>query len=88
MTGDLSPKALEIGAAVAPFFHHGRRPDFWADGEVRVFLADMHRQTTIAGCVAACREKFGAERTPSKSAVQRFWAVLDQVRAKSRKRLP
>lgn len=85
---ELSPRALEIGAAIAPFFPHGRRPAFWEDGEVRVFLTDMHRQTKIAACLDACREKFGAERTPSKSALQRYWAVVDQARAKSRRRLP
>ena len=85
---DLSPTALEIGDAVAPYFPHGRRPSFWGDGELRVFLTEMHRQTTIAACRMACAEKFGAERTPSKSALQRYWAVLDKARAKSRKRLP
>lgn len=84
---ELSPRALEIGAAVAPFFRHGRRPSFWGDGELRVFLTDMHRQVTIAACLAACRETFGADRTPSKSALQRYWAVLDQARAKSPRRL-
>jgi len=85
---ELSPKALEIGDAVAPYFPHGRRPSFWGDGELRVFLTEMHRQMTIAACLAATREKFGPERMPSKSALQRYWAVLDKARAKSRKRLP
>ena len=84
----LSPEALDIGAALAPFFDHGRRPSFWGDGELRVYLTEMHRQTTIARCLEECRARFGADRTPSKSALQRYWAVLDRARAKSRRKLP
>jgi hypothetical protein len=74
-------------AALGPFFGNGRRPDFWPDFEVRRFVFEMHRQVTIARCLALCAEKFGAERTPSKSALSRFWCVVDAARKRDRKRL-
>jgi hypothetical protein len=59
----------------------GRRPAFWSDVEVRLFLAEQHREVTIEQCWILCRDRFGAERTPSKSTIQRFWGVLDRVRS-------
>jgi hypothetical protein len=58
----------------------GRRPAFWSDIDVRIFLASMHREVTIEECRRLCAERFGPDRTPSKSALQRFWGALDRVR--------
>jgi hypothetical protein len=83
----IDPDLRAMEAALGPFFGNGRRPDFWPDFEVRRFVFEMHRQTTIPQCLALCAEKFGAERTPSKSALSRFWCVVDQARKRDRKRL-
>ncbi|MDO8837978.1 MAG: hypothetical protein Q7V31_03555 [Parvibaculum sp.] len=55
-----------------------RAPNFWGDLEVRGFLAATHRQMTLDEARAAIAERFGAARVPSRSAVNRFWLVLDQ----------
>lgn len=43
------------------------------DEEVRAFITECLGRVTAVQAVTACRERFGAERTPSKSAVDRFW---------------
>ena len=57
----------------------GRRPGFWADREVRTFLVTMHRQVTLDDAYGACFERFGPKRTPSRSAIGRFWRRLDHA---------
>ena len=55
----------------------GRRPAFWSDVEVRNFLIDSHRQMTLGEAVSQVRQRFGSDRTPSRSAVGRLWQILD-----------
>ena len=43
------------------------------DEEVRAFITECLGRMTAPQAVTACQERFGAERTPSKSAVDRFW---------------
>ena len=62
-----------------PVLRSGRRPKFFADTDVRERLVELHRDVTIEAAVADCRTRFGADRTPSKSAVARFWRYLDGV---------
>lgn len=74
----LDLQAME--AALGPFFGNGRRPNFWSDADVRRFAFEAHRQMTIENFRAACAERFGPARTPSKSAISRFWLVMDRAR--------
>ncbi|MGL5447483.1 MAG: BRO-N domain-containing protein [Rhabdaerophilum sp.] len=75
---------LALAAATLPIWDHGpscgKRPAFWGDFEVRDFVTLLHRQSTLAAAVAACRARFGAERSPSRSAVHRYWLRLDVAR--------
>jgi hypothetical protein len=72
-------------AATAPIWSNGRRPAFWGDLEVRAFLTALHRQATVADVLAACARRFGAARTPSKSALARYWLRLDEAAAGERR---
>lgn len=83
----IAPDLHAMEAALGPFFGNGRRPDFWPDFEVRRLVFEAHRQMTIEQCRALCRQRFGEARTPSKSALSRFWCVVDQARKRDRKRL-
>lgn len=53
---------------------------FFADDEVRRLLVSMHGKATVPETREICRERYGAARTPSKSAVYRFWRRLDSLR--------
>ncbi|MBY6244011.1 hypothetical protein [Methylosinus sp. Sm6] len=77
---DLGADIQALGATLAPFWSSGRRPKFWSDFDVRRHFVELHRQVTIDECRALCSERFGPERTPSKSAAHRFWIVLDMAR--------
>lgn len=61
-------------------WQNGRRPGFWQDIEVRLMLARLHRQATLAQARSYVAELYGAQRCPSQSALQRFWSVLDEGR--------
>lgn len=67
-------------ATYLPIWQTGRRPDFWRDIEVREFLTTVHRQMTLNDAMGISKDRFGPDRTPSRSSIQRFWARLDQVR--------
>lgn len=62
-----------------PILRSGRRPKFFADVEVRERLVELHREVTLEAAVADCRNSFGKARTPSMSAVARFWRYLDDL---------
>ncbi len=68
-----------LKASTTAPWRNGRRPDFWQDIEVRVFFTQAHRQITLSDAIALAAEKFGRDRSSSRSAVQRYWALLDQV---------
>lgn len=63
-----------------PVLTHGRRPKFWADEEVRDFLTACYRRVEINAALKACVERFGSGRTPSRSALHRYWMNLDAAR--------
>ncbi len=65
--------------AASPAWSNGRRPDFWGDLEVRLILTATHRQTTLDMALALIRDLLGASRRPSRSAVHRYWQVLDRA---------
>lgn len=42
------------------------------DADVRDFIEDRAGRITLDEMVAACRDRFGADRTPSRSGIHRF----------------
>jgi hypothetical protein len=55
-----------------------RLPSFWGDVEVRRSMIVLHRQSTIDAVHTLLEGHFGTARTPSRSAIGRFWKLLDQ----------
>lgn len=64
--------------AHAPIWVNGRRPSWWADIDVRAWLADAHRQMSVVEAARRGAMQFGA-RCPKKSAICEFWQRLDHV---------
>lgn len=58
-------------------WEHGRRPAFWGDKPVLMLLTDLHREVTLKEAREICSQRFGPDRTPSRSALNRFWLRLD-----------
>jgi hypothetical protein len=71
-------KQLEQSRSL-PILEHGRRPKFWSDADVRDWLTWQHRRLDLATALERCREKYGASRTPSRSALHRYWQKLDHL---------
>ena len=59
---------------------HQKYPKFWADLPVREAVIALHRQVTIDAAVRNLASRFGADRAPSASALQRCWKQLDLTR--------
>lgn len=57
-------------------------PKIWRDEAVRAAVLAKHRRMTIAEAVKQIGEEFGAERAPSKSALQRMWKKMDRAFAR------
>lgn len=57
-----------------------RFPKFWPDIEVRELLVGLHRQCDLHAAHRLLVGRVGPERTPSVSAIHRFWMQLDRVR--------
>lgn len=76
--------AAVIGRACTrlPILKHGRRPAFFSDDPVRECLIELHRCVPLATAVKECRSRFGDERTPSRSAISRFWLYLDRLQGR------
>ena len=70
-----------LGAAGTslPIDRHGRRPKFFSDIDVRTRLIELHREVSVATAIALLTDEFGADRTPSRSAISRFWIYLDRL---------
>lgn len=62
----------------APVWTSGRRPPWWNNLEVREFLTRAHRQMELVVVRDQGRERFGPG-FPSISAIQRYWAKLDEL---------
>ena len=67
-----------VDPAHLPIYTSGRRPPFFYDVPVRDCLISCLHRMTIDQARDVCISKFGAKRTPSHSAVHRFWQKLDQ----------
>ncbi len=78
--------ALGMVGTRLPVLDFGRRPKFFTDLEVRERLVELHREVTIAEAHDDCRSRFGETRTPSRSAVARFWRYLDRLQGRDRPR--
>ena len=79
----LPPERLALAVTHMPVWsgaNRHRRPDFWSDLPVRTLLVRHHRQMTITEVLWLCTDQFGPQRTPSASAVGRFWQALDRAR--------
>ncbi|MBP0439476.1 hypothetical protein [Tianweitania sediminis] len=63
-----------------PGQRHKRYPKFWGDIEVREYLIKLHRQHELAVVHSSALARFGEKRTPSISAIHRFWMRLDSHR--------
>lgn len=83
-TGAHSASHQALAATHLPIWTDGHRPAFWGDLDVREFLTTCHRQMTEVAARAACERQFGAARTPSKSALNRYWQRLDRARGGER----
>jgi hypothetical protein len=70
-------------ARVLPLLAHGRRPNFWRDEEVSELVTRLHRRVEVKRALAIIADAFGQERTPSRSAVHRYWLQLDQLARKA-----
>ena len=56
------------------------RPKFWGDIEVRRAVIASHRQAKHDDVVRQLQDQFGPERAPSRSALNRFWLLLDEIK--------
>ena len=63
----------------APVWPSGRRPPWWSNLEIREFLTRAHRQQTLSDAKSEGNARFG-RAFPSISAIQRFWAKLDEIK--------
>jgi hypothetical protein len=55
-----------------------RHPAFWSDREVREAATQLHREMTLDEARRSLKERFGRARCPSRSALGRYWKVLDR----------
>ncbi|MCB1368091.1 MAG: hypothetical protein KDK00_10035 [Rhodobacteraceae bacterium] len=62
-----------------PIWTSGRRQKLFYDEEVRNFLTRAHRVMPAKDALAECEARFGKDRTPSSSALNRYWVKLDRV---------
>jgi hypothetical protein len=74
--------ALALAHAVSLWFDQERasRPKFWGDVEVRGLMLSAHRQMTVDEAKDKCVLAYGIERSPSRSAIHRFWLRLDRLK--------
>jgi hypothetical protein len=56
-----------------------RQPAFWGDIAVRRALIALHRQVSIPEAILICTSLFGPARAAKRSAIGRFWLVLDSL---------
>ena len=60
----------------------GSPSKFSIDAELRAYVDELLKTDTMQQIADACREKFGAKRAPSKSAVHRYWRAVQTAAAK------
>lgn len=74
--GEAVARALTYADIWAPRCH-GRRPNGFSDVEVRKHIMATHRQGSLVEIRAGMLDRFGPTRTPSRSALHRWWQRLD-----------
>lgn len=75
-------EAMALSHAVELWSGHKsqRHANFWHDLEVRGMVLATYRQMTVDQARAMILERCGADRTPSRSSLHRFWQQLDRLR--------
>jgi hypothetical protein len=54
------------------------------DPEIAAFVDELLATTGMVKIAAACKERFGPERAPGKSAVHRYWTTFHASRVRGR----
>jgi hypothetical protein len=76
------PERAWSRSEIEAYWHRTHRPRFGPvskvdrDPEVRDFLADRLGRLTLDETIRECRKEFGADRTPGRSSVHKFWSRL------------
>jgi len=76
MTGGAKSGGLISGAEWRERHLPGHPLKIMCDSEVQQFVDAALKTMGFKAVAAACRERFGRERAPSKSAVGRYWIAL------------
>jgi hypothetical protein len=76
MTGNAKSGGLISGAEWRARHLPGHPFKVMCDPEVQQFVAAALKTMGFKAIAAACSERFGPERAPSKSAIQRYWIAL------------
>jgi hypothetical protein len=63
--------------------HKGKAARVDSDDELREFLDDHLGRMTLEKVTMACKDKFGSERSPSRSAIHRYWKNSRRTRSKA-----
>lgn len=71
------PDTVASVPSLPPINRQRRNPNFWSDTGVSALAVSLHRKVTVAQALDLIRDRFGAERTPSRSALHRAWKRLD-----------
>ena len=75
-----SPPAMRAVTSVPPMPGYGGVSPIDRDAELAAFIRPLLGVEKLVGIADLCRERFGADRAPSKSAIHRFWKRSDTVR--------
>jgi hypothetical protein len=77
---DCRRRLVELKAAQRAFERPPKSP-IDRDPELAAFIADRLGMAKLAEIRSACVAEFGPDRTPSRSAIARYWLRLRQQRA-------
>jgi hypothetical protein len=81
MTDSLLGRYFKLSASERRRRHlSGNMPKIAGDPQIRRFVTKALKTMTYNEIVEACRQKFGAPRAPSKSAVARYRVTLERVK--------
>lgn len=72
---DCRRRLAELSASRRAFERPSKSP-IERDAEVATFLASRFGAATVKTIRAECAAKFGADRTPPRSSIYRYWARL------------
>lgn len=79
---ELLSRAIDLEKVCASLDPHigGRRVDFWVDADVRRAAIVLHGELYRHEVETVIAERFGAERVPSKSSLDRLWQKLAKAK--------